>query len=220
MSTIECKQINKLTGNRRRELYKWGVRTRQRVPEEISFLIYTLASSGRNRVNFFSIKSSWNQINTFGILQIRLESNQISLFSILRIRLESNQIITFVGFLRWKPNQHFWHETSQLFLVSIKLLFVGSKDYVIGIQFPIGISSYSHFNFKLFEPWMSITIRPLGIFHSTSLFCQKCFKFEQKSEHLSRFFDKCPACFNTVYLTFFIILTFRLVLMICSSDLS
>ena len=220
MSTIECKQINKLTGNRRRELYKWGVRTRQRVPEEISFLIYTLASSDKNRVNFLQsnlvgikstllafFKSDWNQIKSV-------------LFSILRIRLESNQIITFIGFLRWKPNQHFWHETSQLFLVSIKLLFFGSKDFGIGVQCPIGISRFSHFNCKLFEPWMSTSIRPLGIFHSTSLFCQKCFKFEQKSEHLSRFFDKCPACFNTVYLTFFIILTFRLVLMICSSDLS
>jgi hypothetical protein len=107
MSTIECKQINKLTGNRRRELYKWGVRTRQRVPEEISFLIYTLASSGRNRVNFFQsnlvgikstllafFKSDWNQIKSVFLAFFELDWNWIK-SSLLLAFFDGNQISTF-----------------------------------------------------------------------------------------------------------------------------
>ena len=103
------------------------------MPEEISFLIYTLASSGRNRVNFLQsnlvgikstllafFKSDWNQIKSV-------------LFSILRIRLESNQIITFVGFLRWKPNQHFWHKTSQLFWCQSNYYLLEAK--ISGLEF-------------------------------------------------------------------------------------
>jgi hypothetical protein len=87
----------------------------------------------------------WHSSNQIGIKSnqsylafFELDWNQIK-SSLLLAFFDGNQISTF-------------DMKQATFLVSIKLLFVGSKDYVIGIQFPIGISSYSHFIFKLFEP--------------------------------------------------------------------
>ena len=131
MSTIECKQINKLTGNRRRELYKWGVRTRQRVPEEISFLIYTLASSGRNRVNFLQsnlvgikstllafFKSDWNQIKSVFYAFFELDWNWIK-SSLLLAFFDGNQISTF----DMKQANFFWCQ-SNYYLLEAKIMWL------------------------------------------------------------------------------------------------